>query len=61
MTEYESDAKELTENAVNEFRMAERREAARNIKRRISHGVLSSIEEILKQREFDKQFNYLEE
>jgi len=60
MTEYKRDNEELTANAVNEFKQAERRESARNLKRRLTHGTLASIEEHLKQRELNERFNYLE-
>ena len=59
-TTYERDNEELTENAVNEFKQAERRESARNLKRRISHSILSGIEQHERNKQFKLEHDYLE-
>ena len=60
MTEYKRDNEELTEHAVNEFKNAERRESARNLKRKISHSILSGIEQHERDKQFKLEQDYLE-
>lgn len=59
-TEYQNDNEELTENAVNEFKQAQRRESARALKGRISRSILSGIEEFEREKQFKLEHDYLE-